>query len=464
MSELRMPPHSVESEHAVLGALLSMNSTWDLIDSRLVESDFFRANHRVIFATIGKLLRAAKPADVLTVAEAMKRAGTLDDAGGFEYLQSLVDGVMSSSNIRHYADIVKQRALLRQMIEVCESAVDQAAVPGVKEPAQLLDEVQQRLSRITEGQASDDLKGFVDILPSYVEMQEKRKLGNSYEIKTHLRDLDERIGGFSEGDLVIVGARPAMGKTGFMLHIAEANASMDYPVMVISLEMQATALKDRFIAKRARIPMDVVLGKRPRTNEQHDAILTEASNLVHLPIRFGDMMTLNIDRLRAMVRRAKRKYGIRLVMLDYLQLMEGSGEENRTGEISAITRGLKTLAVETRLPIVALAQLNRKLEERTNKRPHLADLRESGSIEQDADMILFLYRDEVYDEASLERGVAEIIIGKQRQGQVGTERAYYDGAFQAFRNLAVGYQVPERVAPIRGGFKPRSYSEARNGY
>ncbi len=436
---LRVPPHSLEAEQAVLGGLMLDNEAWDKIADRVLESDFYRKDHRLIFRGLAALAEDQKPIDVVTLSERLRSAGELDDAGGLAYLGALAKDTPSAANIAAYADIVRERSVLRQMIRVGTQVVGDAFETDGRDSKELLDAAERLIFEIAEnsGRFRKGFVGMQDILPTVVERIDTlyQQDGTVTGLSTGFSDFDDRTSGLQRGDLVIVAARPSMGKTTFAMNIAEhAALKSGEPVAVFSMEMPADALAMRMLASLGRVELQHI-----RTGSLDDddwPRLTSTMSLLNEASLFiDDSPGLSPQEMRARARRLKRERGLGLIVVDYLQLMQIPGfKENRTGEISEISRSLKSMAKELDVPVVALSQLNRSLEQRPNKRPVMSDLRESGAIEQDADVIVFIYRDEVYNEDSPDKGMAEIIIGKQRNGPIGTCRLTFLGKYTRFEN------------------------------
>lgn len=441
---LKVPPHSVEAEQSVLGGLLLDNGAFDRIGDVFSESDFYRDDHRRIFHHIVKLIQAGKPADVVTVDESIKGSEDREKTGGLAYLGALAQSTPSAHNIRRYAEIVRERAVMRKLVEVGTGIADTALNPMGKDVGQMLDEAESRVLQIAEA-GSRGRQGFVDIQPLLTQVMERIDMLYHREnpssvtgVPTGYHDLDDKTSGLQEGDLVIVAGRPSMGKTAFALNIAEHVAVENrLPVAVFSMEMGGTQLAMRLLGSVGRLDQHKLRTGR-LTDEDWNRLANAVGKLSDTPIHIDETPALNALELRARARRLHRQYGkLGLIVVDYLQLMQASTQgENRATEISEISRSLKALAKELKVPVVALSQLNRGLEQRPNKRPIMSDLRESGAIEQDADLILFIYRDEVYNEGTAEKGVAEIIIGKQRNGPIGTVRLTFLGEYTRFENYA----------------------------
>ncbi|MEJ0004781.1 MAG: replicative DNA helicase [Pararobbsia sp.] len=444
VDSLKVPPHSVEAEQSVLGGLLLDNGAWDRVADFIHESDFYRFDHRLIFQHIGRLIAATRPADVITVFESLTSAGKADDVGGLAYLNALAQNTPSAANIRRYAEIVHDRAVLRKLVTVADEISGDAFNPQGKEVRQLLDEAEAKVFAIAEA-GSRGTQGFLEIKPLLSQVVERIDTlyhqDNPSDVTgtpTGFVDLDKMTSGMHGGELIIVAGRPSMGKTSLAMNIAEYVA-VEYglPVAVFSMEMPGTQLAMRMMGSVGRLD-----AHRLRTGKLIDE---DWPKLTHAMQKMSDAQIfideqggLNPMELRSRARRLSRQCGqLGLIVIDYLQLMSGSSTgENRATEISEISRSLKSLAKELNVPVVALSQLNRSLEQRPNKRPVMSDLRESGAIEQDADVILFIYRDEVYNPDSQDKGTAEIIIGKQRNGPIGTVRMTFLGQYTKFDNFA----------------------------
>ena len=443
-----MPPHSVEAEQSLLGGLLLDNQAWDKIADLVKQHDFYRDDHRRIFRHIGKLVEAGKPADVVTVTESIEGSEDKDKTGGVAYLGSLAQNTPSALNIRRYAELVRERAVQRNLARVATDIAETALNPSGKDVGQLLDEAETRILEVGESGARTT-KGFEAIQPVLGRVMER--IDELYHrdnpsdvtgVPTGFIDLDERTAGLQAGDLVIIAGRPSMGKTAFALNIAE-HVAVDngLPVAVFSMEMGGTQLAMRMLGSISRVDQHKM--RTGRLNDEEWQKLSSAMGKLHeAPIHIDETAALNAMELRSRARRLRRQCGkLGLIVIDYLQLMSSTGgqTENRATEISEISRGLKALAKELECPVVALSQLNRALEQRQDKRPMMSDLRESGAIEQDADVILFIYRDEVYYPDKQEsKGRAEVIIGKQRNGPIGKIDLAFLGQYTRFENLAHG--------------------------
>ena len=447
---LKMPPHSVEAEQSVLGGLMLDNGAWERVLDQVSHSDFYRPAHRLIFRAIARLAERNEPFDVVTLSEQLDQEGQLSQSGGLAYLGELAKNTPSVANIKAYAQIIRERATLRQLISISNDIADSAYAPQGKTGSQILDEAERKIFEIAEARPkTGGPVGLSDLLTNVIDTIDT--LFNSDEaitgISTGFTDLDEKTSGLQPADLIIVAGRPSMGKTTFAMNLVE-NALMrsEKSILVFSLEMPAESLVMRMISSLGRIDQTKV--RSGRLDEEDWPRLTSAVNMLQERKLFiDDSAGISPSDMRARTRRLAREHGeIGLIMVDYLQLMQlgGSGGENRTNEISEISRSLKALAKEFNCPVVALSQLNRSLEQRPNKRPINSDLRESGAIEQDADVIMFVYRDEVYHPETEYKGVAEVIIGKQRNGPIGTVRLAFQGKFTRFDNLAPGsYQFDD---------------------
>ena len=445
IDRIRVPPNSVEAEQSVLGGLLLENSAWDRIGDLLREDDFYRADHRLIWRHIARMVEASRPADALTVAESLERNNELDEVGGLAYIAGLSQNTPSAANIRRYAEIVRERSVMRQLAEVGTAIADSAYNPSGREPAQLLDEAESKVFEIAEA-GSRGKQGFFSMPQLLTEVVERIDMlynrDNSSDVTgvpTGYADLDEMTSGFQPGDLVIVAGRPSMGKTAFSLNIVE-NTATGRPVSSATfsaMKMGAAQLVMRLIGSVGRLDQHRLRTGR-LLDEDWQRLTAAVGRLNDAPMHIDETPALNSLEVRARARRLHRQYGkLGLIVLDYLQLMSSTSQgENRATEISEISRGLKALAKELNVPVVALSQLNRSLEQRPNKRPIMSDLRESGAIEQDADVILFIYRDEVYNPDSPDKGTAEIIIGKQRNGPIGTVKLTFRGENTRFENYA----------------------------
>ncbi|CAG0989933.1 Replicative DNA helicase [Burkholderiales bacterium] len=441
---LRLPPHSLEAEQSVLGGLLLDNEAADRIGDVVSAVDFYSEAHRVIFDHAVRLIAEAKPADAVTLAESLASAGKLDHVGGLAYLGALVQGVPTAANVRHYAQIVRDRSVLRQLASTAAEIAESAYQPRGRNASQLLDEAETRVMHIAEAGArgrkqyaklGDLLAGVVERIE---ELFNREHPDDVTGIATGFTDLDRMTAGLQAGDLVIVAGRPSMGKTALAVNIGEHVAlESKRPVAIFSMEMGAHQLALRLIGSVGRLPSQSLRTGRLQA-EDWTRLSSALGRLNDAPILIDETPALTVMELRSRARRIARAHSpLGLIIVDYLQLMQASSMgENRATEISEISRSLKALAKELQVPVMALSQLNRSLEQRPNKRPVMSDLRESGAIEQDADVILFIYRDEVYNQDTPDKGVAEIIIGKQRNGPIGTVRLTFLGEYTRFENFA----------------------------
>jgi replicative DNA helicase len=446
LEQIKLPPHSVEAEQSVLGGLLLEASALDKIADLITDDDFYRHEHRLIYRQIVRLSEMSKPVDVITVAEALEIAGELDKVGGLPYLGSLAQNVPSAANIRRYGEIVRERSIMRKLVEVGTDIASSAYNPAGRDAAQLLDEAEGKVLKIAEA-GSRGKQGFIAMPPLLTQVVERIETlygrDNQSDVTgtaTGFTDLDRETSGLQPGELIIVAGRPSMGKTAFAVNIAE-NVALDskLPVAIFSMEMGASQLAMRMLGSVGKLNQhDLRTG---RLQDDDWGRLTHAlGKLNDASIHIDESAALSALEVRARSRRLHRQHnGLGLIVVDYLQLMSsnaGKASENRATEISEISRSLKALAKELHVPVVALSQLNRSLEQRPNKRPVMSDLRESGAIEQDADLILFIYRDEVYNSDSPDKGKAEIIIGKQRNGPIGKVELAFRGEYTRFDNLA----------------------------
>ena len=444
---MHIPPHSIEAEQSVLGGLMLVGEAWDQIADRLVEDDFYRREHQLIFRAIGDLASAGKPCDAVTLGEWFERHGETAAIGGPAYLAELASNTPSAANIAAYADIVRDKAVLRKLIEAGTRIAGDGFNPEGRDTPEVLESAEQRIFQIADAgtrgrkQAEPMREPLKRYFATLTERYQHR--GQLSGLATGFRDLDTLTSGLQRQDLVIVAGRPSMGKTAFALNIAEAVALLaDKPVLINSMEMSSEQLAGRFVSGVARVDAQAL-----RSGDLDEAdwsrVGRAASLLSDSKIIIDDTPALSPGELRSRARRAKREHGIGLVIVDYLQLMQvPRTTENRATEIAEISRALKAMAKELDVPVMALSQLNRALEQRNDKRPVMSDLRESGAIEQDADLILFVYRDEVYDHDSPDRGTAEIIIGKQRNGPIDTVRLTFLGQYTRFENYTPN-ETPE---------------------
>ena len=441
---LKIPPHSIEAEQAVLGGAFLDKEAWDKVVERVREEDFYRKDHRIIFRAISALSEDGQPYDIVTVAEWLENHQLLDEAGGMRNLAALAENTPSASNISAYADIVRKRSILRQLISATTDINDTVFNPQGRSSEQILEFAEQTVFEIAENEnrgrkSYQEIKEFLKEALNRVD-ELFHKDSPITGIATGYEDLDLKTAGFQRSDLIIVAGRPSMGKTAFAVNIAE-NAAIkgQHSVAIFSMEMPGEQLAMRMMSSLGRIDQHKV--RTGKLDDDDWPRLTSAVGMLQETRMFiDDTPALTPAELRARCRRISREHGLDLVVVDYLQLMQVAGtNENRATEISEISRSLKAMAKELKVPVIALSQLNRSLESRTDRRPVMSDLRESGAIEQDADVILFIYRDEVYDEESNDKGIAEIIIGKQRNGPIGKVKLAFRGQYTRFENLADDY-------------------------
>jgi replicative DNA helicase len=450
IESLKTPPHSIEAEQSVLGGLFLDNEAWDQVADRVCETDFYRHDHRLIFRSIVHLAEDQQPYDVVTLSDWLKTRGDLDDAGGLAYLGTLAKDTPSAANIRAYADIVREKSILRQLARVGTDIADMALNPEDRQSRDVLDIAESKVFEIAE-QGLRQEQGFrvvKNIMKNTLaQIEELGKMGEGITgVPTGYEELDELTNGLQKGDLVIVAGRPSMGKTTLAMNIAEfASANKKIPTAVFSMEMPGEQLTMRLLSSMGRVDQTRLRNGR-LLEEDWPRIASAVKIFADVPLYIDDSAGLSPNEVRTRARRLVREHGnLGLIVLDYLQLMQGNAgmNENRATEVSAISRSLKALAKELEVPIMVLSQLNRSLEQRPNKRPIMSDLRESGAIEQDADVIMFIYRDEVYNPETENKGMAEVIIAKQRNGPIGTARLTFLGKYTRFENFAPNVYVPE---------------------
>ena len=447
VTRLRVPPHSVEAEQSVLGGLLLDNMAWDRAAELLTDSDFYRYEHRLIFSAVAALVQHSRPADVITVFEHLQSLGKADDCGGLAYLNALAQSVPSAANMRRYAEIVRERAVLRKLIGASDEIATAAFNREGRNVSQILDEAESKILKIGEEgsrqqQGPQSMDRLVVALLDRVNELAETDAGDVTGVRTGYFEMDSMTAGLQKGDLIVLAARPSMGKTAFALNIAEhVSVKEELPVLVFSMEMGASQLALRLVGSLGRINQQNLRTGR-LADDEWGRLAEAVDKLGKVQMFIDETAALTVAELRARARRMARQFGgtLGLIIVDYLQLMSGSGgsDENRATELGEISRGLKALAKELQCPVIALSQLNRSVETRTDKRPMMSDLRESGAIEQDADIILFIYRDDYYNKESKEPGVAEILIAKQRNGPVGTVRLAFLKPLTKFDNLAPG--------------------------
>ena len=449
---LKLPPHSIEAEQAVLGGLMIDNDAWERVGDVINEDDFYRYDHKLIFQAIARLFEAAMPCDAVTISENLVKFNELDKVGGLAYIGALAKNTPTAANIKAYAEIVRERAILRQLISVSTEIGNSAFNPEGRDSAELLDQAERLVFQIAE-KGAKHRKGYVGVKELLVKAVDR--IDKLFQLDSHItgvptgfNDFDEQTAGLQPADLIIVAGRPSMGKTTFAMNIAEnAIIKQQVPTLVFSMEMPGEQLVMRMMSSLGHIDQHKV-----RTGKLNDSDWPRISSTVGMlseaPLFIDDTPALTPSDLRARARRLMREHGLGLIVIDYIQLMQSSKNgENRATEISEISRSLKALAKELNVPVVALSQLNRSLEQRPNKRPIMSDLRESGAIEQDADVIVFIYRDEVYNQDSPEKGTAEIIIGKQRNGPIGSTRLTFNGQYTRFDNFISEHSYEDSMHP-----------------
>ena len=446
ISALKVPPHSIEAEQSILGGLLIDNKAIDRIAGQVSASDFYRNDHRIIFTHISKLIDNNDPADIVTVAESLEQNAELTKVGGVAYLGLIAENTPTASNISGYAKIVRERSIMRNLVEVGSDIVESAFSPQGKDAQQLHDESESKIFQIADAGTSEKL-GFIDIkelLPKAAQ-----RIDDLYQlddpngvtgVPSGYSDLDQKTAGLQPGDLIIIAGRPSMGKTSLALNIAEhVGMEAGLPVAIFSMEMGAAQLTMRLLGSVGKLDQHKM--RIGQLEDEDWPKLTNALGVLNeAPIFIDEGSALNSYEVRARARRLHRQQGkLGLIVIDYIQLMSSANEqstENRATEVSEISRSLKALAKELNVPVVALSQLNRSVESRPDKRPMMSDLRESGAIEQDADVIMFIYRDEVYNPETAEKGVAEILLSKQRNGPTGTVKLTFLGQYTRFENYA----------------------------
>ena len=444
LAGLKIPPHSIEAEQSVLGGLMINSQAWENVAEQVAEADFYRGAHRKIFKQMAALIEASEPVDIITLSEALNSNDELDEVGGLNYLAELAKNTPSVANIRSYAAVVSERAGLRNLIRAANDIAESAYSPEGRTSDDLLEEAERSIMKISEDRPKEGgpveinslLKGSIEKIDELFNSD-----GTITGITTGFKDLDEMTSGMQATDLIIVAARPSMGKTTFAMNLVEnAIMAQDKPALVFSMEMPSESIVMRMLSSLGRINQTKVRNGQ-LDEEDWPKLTTAAAKLKDEKLFIDDSSALTPTEIRSRALRIEREHGpLAMIMIDYLQLMQVKGvSEGRTAEISEISRSLKQIAKEFNCPVVALSQLNRSLEQRPNKRPINSDLRESGAIEQDADVIMFIYRDEVYNEDSPDKGIGEIIIGKQRNGPIGHCKLAFIGQYTRFENLSYEY-------------------------
>ena len=432
----RVPPHSLDAEESVLGAVLLSSDAANVALEMLHSEDFYKPSHQQIFEIIRQLFDSNEPIDAVTVSEGLRRDGSLDRMGGIDFLTNLIDSVPSTSNVEYYAGIVEEHSLRRRLMKV-GGDIGVIAVQMTEPISQVVDKAEQSVFAVAERQVGDGLQVIDDLLgPAIEKAEELQRSGSAVTgISTGFRDLDRKLAGLHPTNLIIIAARPGMGKSALALNISQNVALNGNTVAIFSLEMSREEIVTRMLCAKGRID-----SQKLRTGSLQEGDFTKLSNaagaLYKQNIFVDDSPGLTVTEIRAKCRRLRRKPGLDLVVVDYLQLMDGSGQENRQQEIAMISRSLKSLARELHVPIIALSQLNRGVESREDKRPRLGDLRESGAVEQDADVVMFIYRDEYYFPEKIEsKGIAEVVISKHRQGGVGKVDMTFLPEFTLFADM-----------------------------
>lgn len=441
IEKLRVPPHSMEAEQSVLGSMLIAPDSWDKVTDIIIETDFYNRSHQTIYRAIMRLLGTNQPVDLITVSDELENSDELEQSGGFSYLGELAKNIPSAANVVAYANIIKERAITRELIGVSNEIAEVGYSPEGRNAAEILDLAESKVFEIAEKRTSknEGPRSLESVLVKTIDRLEVLAKSDKEitGVSTGFTDLNKKTSGLQSSDLIIVAARPSMGKTTFAMNLCE-NAMMteEKPVLVFSLEMPSEQIMMRMLASLSRVDQTKI-----RTAQLDDEDWARIANTMRMlkdkdNLYVDDSSELTPMELRSRARKlARERGGLSMIMIDYLQLMHVPDKsDNRTLEIAEISRSLKSLAKELEVPVIALSQLNRTLEQRADKRPINSDLRESGSIEQDADLIMFIYRDEVYHENSQEKGIAEVIIGKQRNGPIGTTRLTFQGQFSRFDN------------------------------
>jgi replicative DNA helicase len=449
---LKLPPHSVEAEQSLLGGLLIDNESTDKVADVITSKDFYRHDHSIIYQHIIRVIESNQPADIVTVAESLEKNDELAAIGGLAYLGLLAENTPAAANIRGYAQIVRERSIMRNLVQVGSDIAESAYSPQGRDAQQLLDESEAKIFQIADDgmRAAIGFENIQHLLPKVIKGVEKRmeNKGNISGVATGYTDLDNLTSGLQPGELIVLAGRPSMGKTALALNIAE-NVAIDQklPVAIFSMEMSSEQLTTRLIGSVGKVDAKKLRSGQDLDDDDWEKLTDSLGQLNDAPIFIDQGGALNSYELRARARRLQRQEGqLGLIVIDYIQLMSAAGgrqNENRATEVSEISRSLKSLAKELNVAIVALSQLNRSLESRPDKRPMMSDLRESGAIEQDADVILFIYRDDQYNEDSPDKGLAEIIISKQRNGPTGKIKLTFLGQYTRFENYANPSYSPE---------------------
>ena len=435
--EQRIPPQNVEAEQAVLGAMLLSHDAVIVAMEKLQSQDFYRDVHRIIFEAMEHLHRENKEIDVITLPDELKRMKKLDDVGGLEYVLNLPNLVGSAANIEYYANIVAEKALARNLISTCTELTTEAD-DGQKETEALLDDAERRILQLSDTKNRGDFASVgavVEVTLDKITKLYENKAGLT-GLPTGFRDLDRMTSGLQPSDLILVAARPSMGKTAFTLNIAQnVGVRQHKTVAFFSLEMSQEQLVQRLLCQIAHIDSQKLRTGQLNSDEEWTRLTDACDKLYESPIYIDDTPGISVAEMRSKARRLKSEHGLDLIIVDYLQLMQGRNAESRQQEISEISRSLKALARELKVPLIALSQLSRSVESRQDKRPMLSDLRESGALEQDADIVSFLYREDYYDKETENQHITEVILAKHRNGPVGSVKLYFKNEFTLFLNL-----------------------------
>jgi replicative DNA helicase len=441
---------SAEAEMSVVGALLLDNGAFDRVGDKISPADFYIATNRVIYTAVRQLLLDGKKVDVVSLAGQMELDGTLDEAGGVEYLGTILRETPGSANVEHYAQLVRDRALERALVSASDEISMLARSLGPV--TERMDRAQQLVLSITENAVEREPQMIRPLLSAFIEQLEKRndRMGELLGLSTTIGDLDKKLAGFHPGQLVIIAGRPSMGKSSLAMQVATRTAAAGKVALVFSLEMSGTELAEKAVANLGRVNLETMRDGAMKP-EDYERISAAMGRLHDAKLIVDDSPGMSVDQMRARARRVKRQHGLDLIVVDYLQLMQGRGD-NRVEVVSEITRGLKLLAKECGVPVLALSQLNRNCESRTDKRPVMSDLRESGSVEQDADVIIFIYRDEVYNESTDAIGIAELGVAKQRMGPTGTVFTTWLGEYGMFADTEWKRAPKQEKAEKRKGF------------
>jgi replicative DNA helicase len=461
IAQLRVPPHSIEAESSVLGGLLLDNGAWDRIGDILTEADFYRREHRLIFTSMAQLINANKAADVVTVYSHLQGTGNAAEIGGLGYLNSLAQYMPSAGNIRRYAEIVRERSVLRKLVAASDEIAAAAFNPDGKPVVNILDEAEQKIFQIGQSaktRAVDEWQSADDGITEVLDHIQKRSDGHEDFLPTGITALDNKLdGGMREGEVIVIAGRPGMGKTSLALSIGEHVADKhDAPVGVMSMEMPKLQVNNRRASMHSKVPLHKI--RRPERMSDNDwsQFTAAIERMRRLPVHVTDQSAMNINQVRAKARALKRKSGLRVLVIDYIGLMDGTDRKaNRATQLGEVSRGIKALAKELGITVLLLAQLNREVEKRTNNRPILADLRECGDIEQDADVILFVHRPIVAKPDLMPewKYYAEIIIAKQRDGETADVIAQYIGERTQFSDWPAEVEIPSSKVIVKGGGK-----------